>query len=538
MSKKYIFKKSFINLVLILSIVLSFQMTSITNATFMEQILGNTKALSLANSVTANPPGHMAVHYNPAGLSKLDEGVTISQGFALAKIERTYKFFPDEEYSKNPFRKLDPTLDPLAYSKGHVTNGRIYIPFAGAINLPILTAPVPFGISFKPTCSKWTFANAIYAPFAGGFEHDQDDPARYQGEAVYLQHLILFSPSVSYAYNNQLSFGVSFGLGQSAMGAITDIRAPALIDVLPGREDLVFEKLADMEFDARDDITPSINLGILWEPNDYFSIGAVYQSPIKLNIKGKYRLSYTDDSMEILNTMNKLSNLNALRWWKIGHVNKRYEYGDINITDFQFPERVQIGIMVKPVKELKLMCDFHWANWSTTENYVMNFDQDIQVIMLSKVIGYNGPSNTVIYPKDFDDTWHLSFGLEYDLNKWLTFRFGYEDRQTCAKDNLFDLFTLPDVDMTGVGFGFRLPKGVEFDIGFAYLTYNDYEVENNTSTNLNSLIDGVPIYSPYAGLNYETSFNAYIGSLNIKMPLELALDIAQKQWMMIESLFY
>ncbi|MDX1801827.1 MAG: outer membrane protein transport protein, partial [Marinobacter sp.] len=30
------------------------------------------KALALGNAVTADPPGIMAIHYNPAGLTKLD----------------------------------------------------------------------------------------------------------------------------------------------------------------------------------------------------------------------------------------------------------------------------------------------------------------------------------------------------------------------------------------------------------------------------------------------------------------------------------
>ena len=33
--------------------------------------MGNAKALSLGNAVTADPPGVDSIHYNPAGLAKL-----------------------------------------------------------------------------------------------------------------------------------------------------------------------------------------------------------------------------------------------------------------------------------------------------------------------------------------------------------------------------------------------------------------------------------------------------------------------------------
>src|SRR5690606_36495113 len=34
--------------------------------------MGNAKALSLGNAVTADPPGLDSIHYNPAGLARLD----------------------------------------------------------------------------------------------------------------------------------------------------------------------------------------------------------------------------------------------------------------------------------------------------------------------------------------------------------------------------------------------------------------------------------------------------------------------------------
>ncbi|KPA12110.1 protein FilD [Candidatus Magnetomorum sp. HK-1] len=508
------------------------------HASFMEQILVHTKAISLGNSVTANPPGHMSIHYNPAGLSDLDEGIVLSQGFAVVRLERTYKFEPDPEYNE----KFDPHDDYMSYSKGSVRNGRIYLPFAGPINLPVLVAPVPSGMSFRKACSKWTFANGIYAPFAGGFEHKHEDPSRFQGEEVYLQHLMYASPSVSYQVNDQLSVGVSFGFGQTAMGALTDVRSPTLVDLTNtlrtqgnSFSDLPFnvvinnfDKVADMEFSVRDDFTPSFNVGILFKPVNWFSFGAVYQSPIKVDLYGRYKFEYSDKIMEMLDWLNK-QNVFRDSYWDRSHINKQKEQGRMEFVDFEFPQRVQLGVMLKPFKRLKLMMDAHWTDWSSTEAYVMKFDQDVQVLLLARMTRYSEPANTLVYPKEFESPWHFSFGLEYQMLDWLSVRMGYEDRQTCAKDHLFDLFSLPDVDMFGGGFGIHWMQGLDIDLGVGYLTYHNYVVPNNTSTNLNYVGDGTPVYSPYAGQNYETSFNTYIATMNVTVSFDLLKDFVERQ---------
>lgn len=502
------------------------------NASFMEQILVHTKAISLGNSVTADPPGHMAIHYNPAGLTKLDDGIVLGQGFALVRLERTYKFTPDLEYND----KFNPQDDPVSYDKGSVRNGRIYLPFAGAINMPVLAAPVPFGMSYREVCSKWTFANAIYAPFAGGFEHSHEEPERFEGEEVYLQHLMYASPSIGYQFNDQLSLGVSFGFGQTAMGALTDVRSPSLVQLLKNNQENInppfkvpiniFDKVADMEFDVRDEFTPSFNVGLLYSPYHWLSLGAVYQSPIKVDLHGKYKFTYTDTVVKLLDWLQ--NDQSTLRW-DTSHINKRTEYGRIEMVDFEFPQRVQLGVMLKPFKRLKVLVDAHWTDWKSTQAYTMKFDQDVQVLLLAKILNYyEKPASMLIFPKEFESPWHYSVGLEYQVLDWLSMRLGYEDRQTCAKDHLFDLFTLPDVDMYGAGFGIHWMQGLDIDLGLAYLTYDDYYVPNETSTNLNSTGNN-PIYSPFAGQNYETSFNTYIASMNMTVSFDLLKSFLERK---------
>ena len=43
------------------------------------------------------------------------------------------------------------------------------------------------------------------------------------------------------------------------------------------------------------------------------------------------------------------------------------------------------------------------------------FDQEIQLLQLVKMLGYTGGNDTLVLKRNFEDTWHWSVGLEYDI---------------------------------------------------------------------------------------------------------------------------
>src|SRR5690554_7519346 len=55
------------------------------------------KALALGNAVTADPPGVMAIHYNPAGLTKLD-GRQLEVNLLSIYLDIDADFIADEDY--------------------------------------------------------------------------------------------------------------------------------------------------------------------------------------------------------------------------------------------------------------------------------------------------------------------------------------------------------------------------------------------------------------------------------------------------------
>jgi long-subunit fatty acid transport protein len=346
-------------------------------ATFHEQLAIDAKAISLANTVTADPPGLLSIHYNPAGLCKLPDGNTFSNGLTVPIIKKTSKFELDPEFEG--FLGNDPADDPVAGEEGTNSAGRMYIPLLDQ-TVDFLVSPT-LGLSTREKGSRWTFALGQYAPFAVGLVHgDDDDPARWGGKSVYQQHLIYAAPAVGYQLHGTLSVGLSVGLGQTAMGAEVEMRSPndivALTHVLgESTEDLEvpviseltlpppwfgggispYEQVASFELTLRDDFSPCYNVGFLYEPLWWFSLGAVYQSGGDAELTGDYRFEYTEAWQQMVDWMGSSPLLVTASGMFDLPMNSVPSQSGTATTKMTFPQRVQAGVKLKPFRWLSLL---------------------------------------------------------------------------------------------------------------------------------------------------------------------------------------
>ena len=139
-----------------------------TQAQLASNLFIDTKAMSMGNAVTADPVGIMSIHFNPAGLTKLD-GRQIQFAIQNIYLKAEYDFQVPDHYSGDG-ELMDINDDPVAGKSGS-SSAAAYIPGHGILPLdilPILQLPSA-GMSIKPEGSRFTFANAVYAPMAAGF---------------------------------------------------------------------------------------------------------------------------------------------------------------------------------------------------------------------------------------------------------------------------------------------------------------------------------------------------------------------------------
>ena len=69
-----------------------------SQAALFENIAICAKAISLANSCVAYPPDQMSIHYNPAGLSTVHDGLYLSQGLMTGEFAISSRFKADPDF--------------------------------------------------------------------------------------------------------------------------------------------------------------------------------------------------------------------------------------------------------------------------------------------------------------------------------------------------------------------------------------------------------------------------------------------------------
>ncbi len=518
-------------------------------AILYEDIAISSKAVSLANAVTAYPPGHMSVHYNPAGLSTMHDGALISLGTMSGGLSIDASFSADPDFhgflgkisdksGKNAY-DFDNKADPVNGTSSEISGLRMYIPafgemdMSGGVELPtpfgfaLQAVPgVPLGASYRKPGSRWTFGFGVYAPGVGGYYREDDDPGRYLGKAATLQHIVYAAPSLSYQVTDSLSVGFTIGLGQNILITDMDMRLPndlvAITKLLgeatkglyvPVVSDLTlpspwfggglspFDTVANTKIKARDDYCPNYNLGILWQPTNWFALGACYQSEVEVNPGGTYKFTYTRDFQRMVNWMGSSPLLELVSTiFDLPMKGVPSQSGHFYLDGFDLPQRAHVGIMLRPFKRLRLTCDAHWVDYDIQEAWTIEFDQEIQPLKIAKFVGHTEGPSTLSLDMNMESEIHFSYGIEYQLFDWLCLRAGYEDRQTSLnRDYLSLLAPVPDVDFYGAGLGINFKSGMTLDLAYAYLTSGNVSVPNNTSKLMNSTSLTDAIYNPYAG---------------------------------------
>ncbi len=549
-------------------------------AAFNEQMAIDPISIALANTVTARPPGIASLHFNPAGLSKIPAGKMKSVGFIHARLYRTLSTKEDDDFAGflNTFGNPDaPDYGPFGWEpenqeKGYYTdpldgqsetNTSTDLFFPGIGELHFTAAP-QIAVSYRKPGSRWTFARAMVIPFSGGFSHSSPNPAdpnRYNAQSLHFSRINYLSPGVAYRVSDTFSVGLTAALGMTLFGLERDVRSTSHMTALTrvlgdATRDLEipvlseqtlpppwfgggihpFRPIAHLSVELQDYFSPSYNVGILWEPIKNFSFGAVYQSAIENELTGKYCFTYTTQFMRFVD-WNDASPMLVTRsaMFDLPMTVVPYQSGTVQMLDFQYPQRVQAGIMVSPIKRVRLLCDIHWANWSTWSVQHLHFDQDLQPLEIAKFSGHVHGDRDVINETGLKDTFHWSYATEIDIKPNVTLRMGYEFRETSATHQYFSASSMPDLNKYGIGLGIKLKNGASLSFAYGFVT-GEYYIPNDTSFSMNSLKFTRSSTSPYAGLDVNIDYKIHIFNFGIMAPVKTDIEKAVRKKEKLKSL--
>lgn len=495
--------------------------------------IGSPKAMALGNAVTADFTGIDAVHYNPAALTKL-KGRQTTLKFITGVMDIRADFDAPADYGSNFFGLKD---DSVANSSSRTTAAAMYLPgLGGATEVPVLFAPLA-GVSINPPGSKFTFATNVYTPQALGYSREENDPARYQGKELVMQRLTYFSPSVAYQVNDELSLGLSIGFSHQAMALNQDFRAPGVLTGLTGAaQDALctvegnpfevllnicggdlgpFTDIANIDIDMQQTLSPTWNVGFLWEPSDWFALGAVYQSEAKMRLQGQYTVDYSQDWQGFWQGLD--SSLIGAIFNSItpdGVFDK--ERGNVSL-DMTYPAHFATGIKLKPHPQWQINFDLKWTDYAAWDNFELEFDRQLDVLTIASLFSpENATSTSIILDRGYESRWSWAVGVEYQVNDRLSLRAGYEPRPSAVPGNKADVLApLGDARLYGLGAGYQWDKDTVIDVGFNYLV-SKQDIPARSSCNVNcSTIDSM-VYNPYADLDIKTSVKAYVFALTYR----------------------
>lgn len=517
------------------------------------------RSLTMGNAVTADPPGISAVHFNPAALTKLKGLQTDVQGivanFDIQKEFSAPAGYNVFGYSDDPLICNDHPDNPSGLCtdfkgsvRGDVEYASLYIPFLKKVvdfgeGVPVI-APAG-GISYNPPGSKLTYATAVYAPMVAGFGSDDGNPGNYMGQKVAIERITYLSPSIAYEINDQLSIGASIGMSYQAFALKSDLRFPnemigmlrmvdeAICEPFRGNSNIFtdlmlfglcnvekgmnpFDKQGAINVAMEQTLSPSYNLGILWEPTEDFGLGLVYQSGAKMRLKGKYHIDNGKAISELMKGMNSSASgqiLAAIMGFP-GYI-PASESGLMSMN-LEYPAHVQAGIKYKVTPKLQVNVDVGWTDFKAWENFRLEFDRQIALMQIAKILSNNVTDSSIALPLGFQSPWNWGIGVEYSATDRLKLRMGYEPRTSSIPDDKRNpLIPINNAQLFGVGLGYRFDEDTDVDLSVGFLRSRD-NIPANTSNMANSTGVGNVVLNPYAGLDIKTNTKVTIVGLNYR----------------------
>lgn len=484
--------------------------------------LGNPKALSLANAVTADPPGIDSVHFNPAGISAL-KGRQAELKVAASTFNVKLRF---KDYSPERQAWLDARTNDALYPNGYfadvahnassdTSGASLVLPGLGMTDLPFMVGPMG-GVSYSPENSRFSFATDIYTPLAAGFYRSDDDPGRFIGQRLAFTLLTYFSPTVAYQFSDTFSAGATLTFNYSGSGLEMPFRSGGdSVDQLarinfsqcqsnPGnavcsQQVGLYDELGVLSMEAENSLSFGFNAGVLWKLSNWLSVGAVYQSSTPMHMEGDFVWKNSETWNNFYAPL-----LVQLGQLESGSTNQSTVRGKAKLN-MQLPEHYAIGFSFMLNPQWKINVDFKHTAWSQWEGIPVEFSKPIDFLRLAELVQPDAVSeNQLTFPFALKDSWNQALGLIFQYSKQLELRFGVENRpSSIPKASQSPLLPIGDGVLFGAGFGLKRASGATLDVAIGHFA-STQNMPGGSSILGNSNDPKRVIYSPYPGTDIKT----------------------------------
>ena len=283
------------------------------------------------------------------------------------------------------------------------------------------TSLVPFGYWAYSVNDKLWVGMGISPTFGNVTEYDFSFVGRNAGFYANIEQ-INFNPSVAYKVNEMISLGGGVNIAYNT----THFKQGLAFGAAAATTNQL-----DLE---GDDWAFGYNLGAMFQVTPSTRIGLSYRSELEFNLQGDQRTTVTGFTSPLLDNVEITAVLKT-------------------------PANASLALSQKVGDRLEVLADFTWTNWS-----VINSIQ-----LKNKATGANLSSLSY----NFQDTWRIGLGGNYQLNDSWKLKFGVAFDKSPVKSAADRTMTLPDSDRTWLSIGarYQLSKAASIDMGYTHIFF-------------------------------------------------------------------
>lgn len=363
--------------------------------------------------------GFQLLEQNSSGLGNAYAGTAAS-----AEDASTIYFNPAGMSFLNG-RDFAVSLSAIKPSSKFSNNGSQTTPVAGLF---------PLGTGTGGDAGDWALLPALYyahainsnlslglsvnAPFGLKTEYDADWIGRFQAIKSELK-TIAITPTVAYRFTPTTSVGLGIR-AQKADAELTSATSP----LAPGAQNKL----------EGDDWGWGFSLGILSQVTPGTRIGAAYQSQVKHEVKG---------------TLTSVGLPGGSAPAK---------------ADVTLPDILTVSLAHQLNRKWELLADVAWTNWSKFQEL--------------RVVNASTGALLSLTPENWDDTWRVALGANYQYSGQWKLRFGVAYDETPVSDQ-FRTARIPDESRVwlAVGAQYKLTPKSAIDFGYAHLFVKDGSID-------------------------------------------------------------
>lgn len=393
----------------------------------------------MAHTGTAMKLGSESLWFNPAAASFQTSKFDFSAGITGIAAKATYTTLPD--YKGTPLSKFE-------------SDNKISTPIYAYAN-------------FKAT--DWMSVGLVFnTPFGSSMDWGDNWAGAHLIQSINLE-AYNFQPTVSFKICKHLSVGAglmltwgSFDLSRSMfpVGAATNETLNAIYQQATGTPATPFTAAGDralmsIKLDGKAKMAVGVNLGVMWDINDQWSLGMTYRSKMKMKVD--------DGNVEtrMINDQAVAAAFTALN--NAAHFIPDFSQASVQ-TELPLPASLTWGVSFRPVPKWELAIDLQYVLWSAYKELDVNFT------------GENPNYPMPPAPKNYSNTIAFRFGGQYHAFDWMTARMGvYVDESPVSSDYLNpETPSMTKIAYTA-GLTLRPKKFMAIDLAYGFVKSADPE---------------------------------------------------------------